>query len=150
MISCVDFIPAYSELFKYLHAKGGKENVEALWKMLADDINKNSLGRLVREKGLMGCWEYWEKNLNEEAADFTMTLDEQAGEFCIDMHYCPSKGRFQQPGCEHITPYEHYCEHCIIYEDSARSAGYSYTLDLSNTDRASCRVIISAPKSKDE
>lgn len=28
MIACTDFIPAYSELFKFLHAKGGREEVE--------------------------------------------------------------------------------------------------------------------------
>ena len=146
MISCVDFIPAYSELFKYLHERGGEEGVKAFWNMLADDIERNSLGKLMREKGLAGCWEYWSKSLNEEAADFTMTLDEEAGEFCIDMHYCPSKGRFQQPGCEHIAPYERYCEHCAIYEGAARSAGCEYKLDLSNADRAACRIVITAPK----
>ena len=28
MISCTEFIPAYSELFKFLEAKGGGEAVE--------------------------------------------------------------------------------------------------------------------------
>ena len=146
MISCTDFIPAYSELFKYLHARGGKENVEAYWKVLSGNTNDSRLGKLMREKGLWGCWDYWDKNLNEEAAEFTMTLDEEAGEFSIDMHFCPSKGRFLKPGSEHITPYEHYCEHCIIYEDAVHSVGYEYSLDLSNSDRATCRVCVTAPK----
>ena len=31
MIPCTDFIPAYSELFKYLEKRGGKEAVLGFW-----------------------------------------------------------------------------------------------------------------------
>ena len=46
MISCTEFIPAYSELFKFLESKGGPEAVEYFWNYLSD----NFLGNL-REAG---------------------------------------------------------------------------------------------------
>ena len=58
MISCTDFIPAYSELFSYLEDKNGKK------------------------EGIGGCFAYWAGTLNEEAADFTMYLSEQRGFSC--------------------------------------------------------------------
>ena len=34
MISCTEFIPAYSELFAYLEEKYGRGEVDRLWKFL--------------------------------------------------------------------------------------------------------------------
>ncbi len=34
MISCTEFIPAYSELFKFLHERGGREAVVKFWESL--------------------------------------------------------------------------------------------------------------------
>ena len=36
---------------------------------------------MFEEEGLKGCYKYWKKTLNEEAADFLMVLDEEKGEF---------------------------------------------------------------------
>ena len=92
MISCTEFIPAYSELFKFLEKKGGEEAVLDFWNFLSDTY-LTGLRDLVAARGLEGCWIYWARALNEEAADFTMELDEPAGEYRIIMHRCPSKGR---------------------------------------------------------
>jgi len=89
MISCTDFIPAYSELFKYLDSRGGKAAVVAFWEYLSDNFLGN-LKELVVANGIKGCWLYWSHTLNEEAADFSMELDEEAGMFRIDMYHCPS------------------------------------------------------------
>ena len=138
MISCTEFIPAYSELFKYLQAKGGKEEVVKFWEHLSDSFLDN-LRTLAKEEGVAGCYEYWSRTLNEEAADFKMTLDEDNGLFEIDMLHCPSKGRLME--IKHIEPYKDYCEHCdILYRRVLEPLGFKYTIDLSKCDQAKCKL----------
>jgi len=140
MIPCTDFIPAYSELFKYLERRGGKEAVVDFWAYLSDNFLGN-LKALVEEHGIRGCWLYWSHTLNEEAADFTMELDEEAGVFSITMHRCPSKGRLLE--YSHIEPYRDYCGHCdLLYRRVLEPLGYEYDIDLSESDRARCRVVV--------
>lgn len=146
MISCTEFIPAYSELFKYLEKKQGKAAVVDFWNWLSDSFLTN-LRDLVVENGIRGCWLYWEKTLSEEAADFTMELDEEAGEFSIDMHLCPSKGRLLE--YKHIEPYRDYCEHCnVLYRRVLEPLGFEYELDRSHTDQARCRLRVKSKKEK--
>ena len=150
MISCTDFIPAYSELFKFLEKKVGKEAVLDFWSYLSDNFLGN-LRDLVEKNGISGCWMYWSHTLNEEAADFTMELDEEAGEFRITMHHCPSKGRLLE--YKHVTPYHDYCVHCdVLYRRVLEPLGYECIADMSDVDRAQCAVVIrrkqpAAPKS---
>jgi len=140
MISCTEFIPAYSQLFKTLERLGGKEAVEAFWHHLSATF-LNELRDLVAVNGIRGCWLYWSRTLSEEAADFTMELDEEAGAFSITMHQCPSKGRLLE--FKHIEPYPDYCRHCdMLYRDVLEPLGYSYDIDLSECDRACCRVTV--------
>jgi len=144
MISCTEFIPAYSELFKYLEEKQGKEAVIDFWNYLSD-IFLTNLRDLVVENGIRGCWLYWGKTLDEEAADFTMELDEEAGEVSITMHHCPSKGRLLE--YKHIQPYRDYCEHCdVLYRRVLEPLGFKYELDRSQTDQARCRLSVKAIK----
>jgi len=140
VISCTEFIPAYSELFKFLEKKGGKRAVIDFWNYLSDTYLTN-LRDLVAANGLRGCWMYWERSLNEEAADFTMELDEEAGEFRIIMRRCPSKGRLLELG--HVEPYKDYCEHCdVLYRRVLEPLGYEYEADLSRTHQARCTVTV--------
>jgi len=140
VISCTEFIPAYSEMFKFLEAQGGKEAVLDFWRYLSDNF-LGALAALVRKYGLRCCWLYWSRTLNEEAADFTMTLDEEAGECSIVMHHCPSKGRLLEH--THITPYQDYCGHCdLLYRRVLEPLGYEYIYDMSGCERASCRLTI--------
>lgn len=140
MIPCTDFIPAYSELFKYLGDKGGPEAVVDFWNYLSDSFLGN-LRDIVSEHGIRGCWLYWSHTLNEEAADFTMELDEDAGEFRITMHNCPSKGRLLE--YKHIEPYRDYCRHCdVLYRRVLEPLGYEYSIDMSKCDQAACEVVI--------
>jgi hypothetical protein len=144
MISCTEFIPAYSELFKYLEQKNGRTAVVDFWNYLSD-IFLTNLKNLVIENGIRGCWIYWSKTLQEEAADFTMELDEDSGEFSITMHHCPSKGRLLE--YEHIEPYHDYCKHCdVLYCRVLEPLGYEYNLDRSQTDRAICRLSVQSNK----
>jgi hypothetical protein len=140
MISCTEFIPAYSELFKFLEQNGGKAAVVAFWEHLSDAFLTN-LRDLAGAKGLAGCFEYWSHTLSEEAANFKMTLDEQHGVFMIEMRKCPSKGCLNT--LPHITPYHAYCEHCdVLYRRVLEPLGYKYHIDLSQTDCAKCVLII--------
>lgn len=141
MISCTEFIPAYSALFAEIHQRGGgKEAVVRFWEYLSDHCLETLRAR-VEEKGLAGCWEYWEGTLNEEAADFYMELDEEAGVFRIEMRHCPSKGRLLE--IPHITPYPYYCEHCdLLYRRVLEPLGYRYHIDLSHCDEARCVLVV--------
>ncbi|PKO22932.1 MAG: hypothetical protein CVU38_06850 [Chloroflexi bacterium HGW-Chloroflexi-1] len=140
MIACTEFIPAYSELFKFLESRGGREAVLDFWNYLADNFLGN-LKSLVEENGIRGCWLYWNHTLNEEAADFTMELDEDAGEFRIVMHHCPSKGRLLE--WQHIEPYHDYCGHCdVLYRRVLEPSGYQYIFDMSECDRAKCSLTV--------
>ena len=140
MIPCTDFIPAYSEFFKYLEKRDGKAAVIDFWNYLSDNFLGN-LKSLVEENGIRGCWMYWTHTLNEEAADFTMELDEDAGKFSITMHYCPSKGRLLE--YTHIEPYYAYCEHCdVLYRRVLEPLGFECILDMSEVDKAQCKVVI--------
>jgi hypothetical protein len=138
MISCTDFIPAYSELFKFLEERGGHEAVLDFWAYLSDNFLGN-LRELVLEHGVRGCWEYWSRTLNEEAADFMIALDEDAGEFSIEMYSCPSKGRLLAE--KHLALYHDYCGHCdVIYRRVLEPLGFTCTCDLSQVDQACCAL----------
>ena len=140
MIPCTEFVPAYSELFKYLEKIGGKSAVVDFWEYLSDNFLVN-LKSLVEQNGIRGCWLYWSHTLNEEAADFTMVLDEEAGEFSITMHYCPSMGRLKEE--KHIEPYRDYCEHCdLLYRRVLEPLGFVYEIDLSQSNKAKCVLTI--------
>ena len=140
MISCTEFIAAYSQLFKTLERLGGKDAVEAFWRYLSANFLTN-LRDLVAAHGIRGCWLYWSHTLNEEAADFTMELDEEVGMFSIVMHQCPSKGRLLE--WRHIEPYRDYCRHCdLLYREVLEPLGYDYEIDLSQCDQARCRVMV--------
>ena len=140
MIPCTDFISAYSELFKFLRKRGGEQAVSDFWCSLSDTFLTN-LRDLVRERGIRGCWDYWSHTLNEEAADFTMELDEDNGEFKIIMEHCPSKGKLL--ALEHVEPYDDYCGHCdVLYRGVLDPLGYDCSFDLSECDRAKCAFTV--------
>ena len=148
MISCKDFIPAYSEIFKYLEKVYGHNEVLSFWESLfAPDGNGISLVNYVEKSGIKGCFEYWAHSLNEEAADFTMYLNEKRGFFQIVMHHCPSKGRLlEQQEKTGIPPYQHYCLHCDYYRSAVEKHGLKYLYNFTGVDHASCSIIIYDPK----
>ena len=148
MISCTEFIPAYSELFTYLEENFGRGQVDVFWDYLfAPTGDGIPLINFVLKEGIRGCYSYWSGTLNEEAADFTMYLNEKRGWFKIDMHRCPSKGRLLELRDEiGIEPYHDYCLHCFCYKYSLEKVGLEYMYDFTGTDRAACSVIIYDPK----
>jgi len=137
MISCTEFIPAYSILFEYLDDIGGHDAVVEYWKYIADHSISNKLGMMLKEKGLLGAWEYYNAAHTSEAADVTLALDEEKGEMTIDMHFCPSKGHLLQ--LKHMKPYYDYCGHCkVIYKKALNENGIEEIRDHTNVDQGGC------------
>ena len=148
VISCTEFIPAYSAFFSFLEARHGHGAVKRFWELLFTPDGKGiPLVLFVERSGIRGCYEYWSHSLNEEAADFTMYLNEKRGFFRIEMHHCPSKGRLldlkQAGGPE---PYPYYCLHCDYYRGAVEKCGLKYVYDFTHTDKAACSILIYDPK----
>ena len=148
MISCTEFIPSYSELFTYLEDRYGRGEVDRFWKYLFEPDGKGiPLIGYVEREGIRGCFSYWAGTLNEEAADFTMYLNEKRGFFHIVMHSCPSKGRLLKLKDEiGITPYHDYCLHCDSYRAAAEKVGLKYIYNFAGVDQAACSILIYDPK----
>lgn len=149
MISCTEFIPAYSEVFSFLDENyGGHKAVEDFWEYLFKPNEKGiPLINYARAKGLRGCWEYWNGTLSEEAADNTRIFNEKAGWIHSVMHYCPSKGRLLQYEKEiGLKPYYDYCGHCDYYREMLNEVGLDWIRNHIDVDKASCRSIIFDPK----
>ncbi len=148
MISCTEFIPAYSELFTFLDENYGRKEVDCFWEYLfTPDGTGIPLINHLNEEGIKGCYTYWSGSLNEEAADFSMYLNEKDGWFKINMHRCPSKGRLLElKDSIGIEPYKDYCLHCDHYRESVEKAGLEYIYDFCGTDKASCSILIYDPK----
>ena len=149
MISCTEFIPAYSTLFNYLEEKFGPQEVPHYWG-LHFDPTKSALYQYVSKEGIKGCFSYWTVTLNEEAADFTMYLDEKRGYYLLDMHHCPSKGRLLKLREEiGVEPYHGYCLHCDHYRAAIEACGLKYLFNCVGADKASCSILIYDPKKFD-
>lgn len=149
MISCKDFIPVYSEIFCYLESHFGQQEVDNYWSAIFKvNANKKSPLLICLEKeGLKGCYTYWNGTLNEEAAHFSMYLNEKRGFFIIDMHRCPSKGRLVDLQAQiGLKPYPHYCLHCDGYRNACKEVGLEYIYNFQNMDKAGCSILIYDPK----
>lgn len=148
MISCTEFTPCYSELFKFLDKQGGYDEVKKFWKYLFEPTGSGiPLINYVKKEGIRGCFSYWAGTLNEEAADFTMYLNEKAGWFLNVMHVCPSKGRLLQLQKEiGFVPYDNYCFHCDSYRSATEKVGLKYIYNFVGIDHAACSMLIYDPK----
>ena len=148
MISCTEFIPAYSELFTYLDDHYGRSEVERFWTYLFEPTGKGiPLINYAREKGLRGCWEYWEGTLTEEAADCVKYINDKKGWIYSEMRYCPSKGRLLELEKEiGLKPYYDYCGHCDYYRAALNEVGLDWVRFHVHVDEAKCSSYIFDPK----
>ena len=143
MISCTEFIPAYSELFKYIDETSGRQAVYDFWKSLFQPEN-SPLNHLIPKYGkLRGCWENWYVVFTEEACDNTMLYNEDEGYQACCMHHCPSKGRFKKLG--YMEPFDEYCKHCDSYEIVLNKYGAETRMDYRGNEDAKCRSMIWDP-----
>ena len=143
MISCTEFIPAYSELFKYIDQKSGRQAVYNFWEDLFQPGNSPLDGLITKYGKLRGSWENWYVVYTEEACDNTMLYNEEEGWILACMHHCPSKGRFQKLG--YMEPFEEYCKHCDSYDIVFKKHGVGHCMDYRGEHCAKCREIIYDP-----
>ena len=136
MISCTEFIMAYSELFAFIEERHGRDELVRFWEELADEFLHN-LRDLVAEKGLAGMHEYWTHTLTEEGADCRMALSDD--EFRLDMDRCPSIAILHRN--KHLTPYPDYCEHCkVLYRRVIDPFGFRCEIQVHDEGRCTLRV----------
>ena len=143
MISCTEFIPLYSEFFKFLEQKGGEGAVMDYWIHLSDTsigdkTNPNSLAyNCEKYGGYEGARAYWNHTLTEEACDLYMICNPVKKYTYSVMRHCPSKGMLNS--LKHIEPYHNYCEHCnVIYSRILKDYDIEYEMDHSMIDKAMC------------
>jgi hypothetical protein len=138
MISCTEFIWVYNELFKFLEARGGEEELHAFWLGIADKFLWN-LRDYVAADGLEGMHRYWSHTLGEEGGHHVMTLYDDM--FVIDMHECPSAKKIFQG--ERVAPYPKYCEHCRwLYPPLLEALGFDAEMDIINCEKGTCRLTV--------
>lgn len=147
MISCTEFIPLYSEFFKYLDKQGGYDEVLKYWyhisdTSIGDKTNPHSMAyHCDRLGGFAGARKYWSHTTSEEACDTYSVSDEAYPYVYSEMRYCPSRAMLNS--IEHIEPYEHYCEHCkIIYSRVLEKYGTIYERDHSLVHEAKCSSVL--------
>ena len=144
MISCTEFIPLYSEFFKFLAKHGGGDDaVMEYWIYLSDTsigdtTNPNSLAyKCEKLGGYAGARAYWGHTLTEEACDYYKIHNPKEKYTYSRMRYCPSKGMLNE--LRHVEPYHNYCEHCnVIYARVLEKYGITYERDSSESDNARC------------
>ncbi|MFH1008794.1 MAG: hypothetical protein V1800_15060 [Candidatus Latescibacterota bacterium] len=137
MISCTEFIWTYSELFKFLHERYGKQAVIDFWIGISQNFLGN-LDALVAQKGIQGMYEYWNHTLEEEGADYTMTVEEDR--FVIDMRACPSVGLLSRGPSER---YADYCEHCRwLYPPVIEPYGFDVHCNIIDAEKGVCRLVV--------
>ena len=108
MIGCYDFCGHYEWTFAWLERAGGDALVQAYWAEAIGGDAQTHASDLIVPHGIDGMRRYWQHTLEEEAAGFGFTSDENC--FRIDMRACPSKGFLVQNGLEQ---YSDYCDHCL-------------------------------------
>ena len=147
MISCTEFIPLYSEFFKFLDSQGGYDEVLKDWyhisdTSLGDKTNPHSMVSFIEKYGgFAGARAYWGHTTSEEACDTYAVVDPVKKYSYSEMRYCPSRAMLNS--LEHITPYEHYCEHCkIIYSRVLEKYGVIYERDHSLVHKAQCSSLL--------
>ncbi len=147
MISCTEFIPLYSEFFKYLEARGGHDEVLKYWYHISDTnigdkTNPNSLAyKCEKLGGYEGTLAYWGHTLTEEACDVLEIHDKEKKFSYSRMRHCPSRGMLN--ALEHVEPYHDYCSHCnVIYERVLKNYGIEYIRDNSRVANAECRSLL--------
>jgi len=147
MISCTEFIPMYSEFFKFLEKQGGYDEVLTYWyhipdTSLGDETNPHSMVSFIKQYGgYDGAKKYWGHTTPEEACDIYGVEDKVNRYSYSHMRYCPSRAMLNS--FKHIEPYHNYCEHCkIIYSRVLEKYGVIYERDHSKVANAECSSLL--------
>lgn len=147
MISCTEFIPLYSEFFKFLEERNGPDAVMEYWihisdTSIGDKTNPNSMAyKCERLGGFKGAGAYWGHTVTEEACDTFSLRSTKVNCNYSHMRRCPSRAMLNS--LTHIEPYHNYCEHCkIIYSRVLEKYGVVYERDQSKVDNAECCSVL--------
>ncbi len=147
MISCTEFIPLYSEFYKYLDNRGGHDAVLEYWyytsdHSLGDLTNPESLAsKCEKLGGFDGARAYWSVSINEEACNTCGLFNPEKRYSYSHMRYCPSRGMLN--ALKHIDPYYDYCGHCsVIYQRVLNRYGADYIRDTREVENAACRSVL--------
>lgn len=149
MISCTEFIPLYSEFFKFLEKKGGHDAVLTYWHYISDrslgnKTNPNSLISFIErdpDGPFEGALKYWDHTLTEEACDVIKIKDFGKKRCFTHMRHCPSRGRLND--MQHIEPYYDYCGHCnVIYQRVLEKYGVVFKMDHARIANAECTSML--------
>jgi len=137
MISCTEFIWTYNELFKFLEARAGKQEVVAFWQEISSRFLTN-LEEYVAREGTWGMKRYWNHTLQEEGAVHNIICTDDV--FIIDMYECPSAKLIREGPAE---PYPAYCEHCaVLYPPMLERYGFDVWTDIISVERGACRITV--------
>jgi hypothetical protein len=110
MLGCHDFCGYYDWTFHFVRRRWGPEAVARLWAEAIGGESQGHYAQAARQAGLAGLYRCWVKTGQEEACDWTFTLDEDRNELRWDMRQCPSKGFLL---AHDLNADEDYCDHCM-------------------------------------
>ncbi len=110
MLGCHDFCGWYEWTFHFFRRRWGQEAVARLWAEAIGGESQRHYLDAGRKAGLAGLYHTWVKTGQDEACDWTFTLDEARNVLRWDMRRCPSKGFLIAQDC---NADEDYCDHCM-------------------------------------
>jgi hypothetical protein len=109
MLGCHEFCGYYEWTFHYMRRMFGQQSVRDLWAEAIGADSQRHYADAGLEGGLRGLLRVWVKTGEEEACDWTFTLDEEKNVLRWDMRRCPSKGFLIETD---RNADEDYCDHC--------------------------------------
>jgi len=142
MLPSDHYVRFYNELFKMLEEISHKE-LQKYW-MEISRLQESIIGPYIREKGLQGMYEYWDRIRIEENCDADLTVTDEYFEF--KMNKCPSltKAIDNDAGV-----FEYYCDHCAGWiEPIMKKYGYFYVCDIISRKEPLCIERIYTDKEK--
>lgn len=142
MLPSDHYVRFYNELFKMLEEISHKE-LQKYW-MEISRLQESIIGPYIREKGLQGMYEYWDRIRIEENCDADLNVTDEYFEF--KMNKCPSltKAIDNDAGV-----FEYYCDHCAGWVDPImKKYGYFYVCDIISRKEPSCIERIYKDKQK--
>ena len=109
MLDCHEFCGYYEWTFHFMRRSFGQQAVRDLWAEAIGGDSQQHYAKAALEAGLRGLLRVWVKTGEEEACDWSFTLDEEKNVLRWDMRRCPSKGFLIETD---RNADEDYCDHC--------------------------------------
>ncbi len=132
MIPSDHFVRFYNEVFKALE-RLGPQHLVAYWRELGR-VQSLELADAFRRGGLKACHDYWQRILEEENCEGTLTLTDTYFEF--RMRRCPSLSKVLD---NDATPCGHYCDHCMGWiQPVMETTGLHAAFDMHSRSEPHC------------